>query len=101
MTRLIRILFLLASLVTAAGCYKDKSNNAFKDKEVITIKGIAPSYDKISLVDSIIINPEVTSSEDGSFAYFWGIYETNVQGSVPKVDTIARTKEIRYLVVQP
>lgn len=85
-----------------ASCYKDKGNYIYKVPEDITISGVETSYDKVSLVDKISIDPKVNSTDpDAKFSYWWGIYETNVQGSAPKVDTIGRAKTLDYLVTQP
>ncbi len=98
-------LYILTLAVTIAAmftaCYKDKGNYSYTASEVITITGIAPSYDKISKQDKITLTPTVTSSSpNANFEYFWGIYETNVQGSVPKIDTIAKTLSLDYLITQ-
>ncbi len=93
-------ILLIASVLTS--CFKDKGNYVYTEHEEITVTGIAASYDKISLVDKITIDPTVTSNKPGAeFTYWWGLYETSVQGAVPKVDTLLRTKAIDYLVVQP
>ena len=98
-------LYILTLAVTIAAmvssCYKDKGNYSYATSEVITITGIAPSYDKISKQDKITLTPTVSSSSpNASFEYFWGIYETNVQGSVPKIDTIAKTLNLDYFITQ-
>ena len=87
-------------LVTS--CYKDKGNYMYKAPEEISISGVETTYDKVSLVDKLSIDPKVSSTDpDAKFSYWWGIYETNVQGSAPKVDTIGRAKALDYLVTQP
>jgi len=93
-------IILIAGILSS--CFKDKGNYVYTEHEEITVTGIAASYDKISLVDRITIDPSISSNKPGAeFKYWWGIYETSVQGAVPKVDTIARTKAIDYLVTQP
>lgn len=85
-----------------ASCYKDQGNYLYKTPEEITISGVEASYDKVSLVDKLTIDPKVSSTDpDAKFSYWWGMYETNVQGSAPKVDTIGRSKTLDYLVTQP
>lgn len=89
-------------VLLSSACYKDHGNYDYLEPEAITIGGMVSTYTRMSLLDSIIINPEVTSSDPAAeFTYFWGIYETNAQGFIPKLDTIARTKELRYFVTQP
>lgn len=89
----------LALLVSS--CYEDIGNYDYSDTEKITIEGIETSYDRISAVESIQINPTVTSTDpNANFDYFWAIYETSVQGYAPKLDTIAHTKALDYAVIQ-
>jgi hypothetical protein len=98
----IYIIGLLAMVGLLISCFKDKSNYDYTPAEKITVTGINSSYDKISQVDSMVIIPAVSSTDPAAkFEYFWGIYETNVQGSAPKVDTICKTLALRYFVKQP
>jgi hypothetical protein len=97
-----KYLYIILIAGVLSSCFKDKGNYVYTEHEEITVTGIAASYDKISLVDRITIDPVVTSNKPGAeFVYWWGLYETNVQGAIPKVDTLLRTKAIDYLVVQP
>nr|WP_295876510.1 PKD-like family lipoprotein [uncultured Chitinophaga sp.] len=89
-------LFLLTN-----ACTKDHGNYHYDARETITITGIENAYSKVSLVDRIIITPKVTSTDPGAqFSYWWGIYETDVLGTAPKVDTIGRELKLDYLVKQ-
>jgi hypothetical protein len=89
-------------IVLVTSCFKDKSNYDYLPAEKINVIGVNTSYDRISQVDSIVITPTVTSTDaTAEFSYFWGIYETNVQGTAPKVDTICKTKDLHYFVKQP
>ncbi|UKJ08556.1 PKD-like family lipoprotein [Solitalea lacus] len=94
--------FSLAMIFIIASCSEDIGNYEYSPVEVITIKGIDNSYTKLSGVERITLDPEVsTTANDADFEYFWGIYETNVQGYAPKIDTIAKTKALDYLIKQP
>lgn len=85
-----------------SGCLKDHSNYNYLDKEVITISGIESSYTVISSRDRLTLNPTAKSTDpNADFDYLWGIYETNVQGYAPILDTLAKTKDLDYLVNQP
>lgn len=89
-------------ILLISSCYKDHGNYLYNAPEEITVSGIEGTYDKVSLVDKLTIDPTVTSTDPGAkFSYWWGIYETAVQGSAPKVDTIGRAKALDYLVTQP
>ncbi len=93
---------LSAMVILLVSCFKDKSNYDYAPNEKITVTGINSSYDRISLVDSINIKPTVVSSDPSAkFQYVWGIYETNVQGIVPKIDTICKTQVLKYFIKQP
>lgn len=90
------------SILLISSCYKDHGNYTYNAPEEISISGIESAYDKVTLVDKITLHPEVSSTDpDAEFSYWWGIYETNVQGYAPKVDTIGRTRVLDYLVTQP
>lgn len=88
-------------VIMLQACFKDNGNYNYDSPEVISISGISDSYVKISMIDSLNIYPEVSSTDpEADMDYFWGIYETNVQGSIPKLDTIARSKNLNYLIHQ-
>lgn len=73
-------------------CFKDLGNYTYTDSEVITITGIESTYNAMQMVDSLTITPTVTSNIAGAeFEYYYAIYETNVQGYVPVLDTIQRS----------
>lgn len=98
------ILTLTSSMMLLVACYKNNSTYNLTDREEITVTGIESSYQRVSVKERLEIQPTVTSNLPGAeFEYFWGIYETNLtgNGAVPKLDTIARTKDLDYLVVQP
>ena len=102
MKKLHIIIMLSAMIVLVTSCFKDKSNYAYLPSEKIYVTGVNASYDRVSQVDSIVITPTVKSTDPtAKFSYFWGIYETSVQGSVPTVDTICRTKDLHYFVAKP
>lgn len=102
MKRVYIFTFVVTVAALVISCYKDKGNYSFAASEIITVTGISSSYDKISQQDRITLTPVVSSSlPNANFEYFWGIYETNVQGSAPKIDTIAKTLSIDYLITKP
>lgn len=84
-----------------SSCAKDKGNYNYKPNEAVEVKGIAATYTVISDKESLVINPEVNSTDpNAQLEYLWGIYETNVQGYAPKLDTLAKTKNLNYEVKQ-
>ncbi|WP_410219944.1 PKD-like family lipoprotein [Pedobacter sp.] len=93
---------LIALVALLSSCAKDHSNYDYRPKENITVKGMESTYTVVSEKDNLVINPEVSSTESNAqFEYLWGIYETNVQGSVPVLDTLAKTKNLNYAVKKP
>lgn len=83
-------------------CAKDKSNYDYTPNEVIKVEGLQATYTPVSEKDRLVIEPTATSTDpNAKFEYLWGIYETNVQGSAPVLDTIGRTQKLDYLVKQP
>ncbi len=96
------LILLITLALIAHSCFEDHTNYDYLDHEVISVKGIDASYNKVSMVDSLNITPTVSSSDlKAEFDYFWGIYETSVQGSAPKVDTISKELSLKYLIRQP
>ncbi|SMG35875.1 PKD-like family lipoprotein [Sphingobacterium psychroaquaticum] len=85
-------------LLMAFSCAKDKGNYDYGDGEFIEISGIETSYNAISQKDTVKIAPVAKSNKEGELEYRWGIYETNVQGRVEPLDTIARTQNLSYFV---
>ena len=53
------------------------------------------SYTLYTLVDTLRISPEV-SPADAEYDFHWGVYQTNVQGYAPTLDTIATTRDLVY-----
>lgn len=91
----------LGIVLLFASCAKDKGNYDYKSKEVISVQGLDPAYTMVSEKDRLVFDPVVSSTDaNAKLEYLWGIYETNVQGSAPVLDTIGRTKKLDYLVKQ-
>lgn len=88
------LFLLLASGVIFAGCYKDNSNTDLKNAEVITIEGIETNYNVTAFSELLTIDPVVTSNKDADWEYSWGVYETNVQGYAPVLDTLNHTRQL-------
>lgn len=97
----ISIILCLGISLIISSCAKDHSNYDYADKEVISVTGMDKSYTKTSGIDSVVVNPVAASTNpNAQFEYLWGIYETNVQGYAPVLDTLARTKDLNFQVNQ-
>jgi hypothetical protein len=80
-------------------CDEDENIYVYDEHEVITVTGIESDYNLTAYVDRLVLDPEISSSKPGAtFEYFWAVYETNVQGYAPTLDTIATTKELDYMI---
>ncbi|MFV0522542.1 MAG: PKD-like family lipoprotein [Mangrovibacterium sp.] len=89
------ILPLIAVPIFLNSCYRDLGNYDYSDKEEISIQGIESSYNVISLVDTLVITPEVTSNKNSEFEYFWYVYS---QATPLETDTISHDKNLKYFV---
>ena len=88
------IISFLLFLIGFYGCYDDEGNYDYTEVFEIRIDSMKASYTLYTLVDTLRISPEV-SPADAEYDFHWGVYQTNVQGYAPTLDTIATT---RYLV---
>jgi len=92
MKKLLNIITVIAFTALLNSCFEDKGNYDYDDPEVITITGFESSYTAVQGVDYLNITPTVTSNKPGAqFEYYYAIYETNVQGYAPVLDTIQRS----------
>ena len=62
MKKLYIIIWFSAMIVLVTSCFKDKSNYDYLSSEKITVTGVNASYDRISMVDSIVITPTIVST---------------------------------------
>ena len=91
MKKIFNILILLSIALSVSSCFKDLGNYDYAKAEVITITGVDATYTAVQLVDKLNITPTVSSNIPGAqFEYYYTLYETNVQGYAPKLDTIQK-----------
>ncbi|NML22889.1 hypothetical protein HHL16_18565 [Pseudoflavitalea sp. G-6-1-2] len=97
-----KIFYIVLSLVLSTAmiaCYKDKGNYNYDANELITIKGLEKGYSKLSMIERLQIDPEVSSSMPGAqLEYLWRMYEYPIEGVRPKMVTIGTEKKLDYLV---
>lgn len=84
---------LLLLLAGISSCYKDKGNYNYSELLEITIDSIQESYGSYALIDTLRIRPKI-SPENLEYDYWWGVYETNVQGYAPQLDTLYYTRDL-------
>ncbi|MDE7374017.1 MAG: hypothetical protein K2M86_01620, partial [Odoribacter sp.] len=92
--------YILLSLLLLAGlvsCFDDKGNYDYDVPYRIEVDRIKDAYTRMALVDSVNVSPQLTPA-NAEYDYFWGVYQANVQGYVPKLDTICHTRELHYKV---
>lgn len=101
MKRLHIIMFFI-SLLSITSCEKDTNSFNYQDAEVITVSGLESSYTLMSEFDILKIDISANSSIPAAdFDFTWGVYETNVQGYAPKLDTIGRGAILTYPIKLP
>lgn len=91
MKKVYNIIIYVFVVVSLTSCFKDMGNYEYDDNEVITITGIEESYTAVQLLDRLNIKPTVTSNKPAEFEYHYALYETNVQGYAPVLDTIQKS----------
>ena len=84
---------LLLLITGISSCYKDKGNYDYDALLEITIDSIRESYTSYALIDTLRIHPEI-SPANSEYEYWWGVYETNVQGYAPQLDTLYYTRDL-------
>ena len=89
------IISFLLFLIGFYGCYDDEGNYDYTEVFEIRIDSMKASYTLYTLVDTLRISPEV-SPADAEYDFHWGVYQTNVQGYAPTLDTIATTRDLVY-----
>ncbi len=91
MKKILYIFYLTLIVLSLTSCFKDLGNYDYTGNEVITITGVEDSYSGIQGADSLTITPTVTSNKpNADFEYYYALYETNVQGYAPVLDTIQK-----------
>lgn len=93
----IRFLIYGCSVLFMVACLKDNNNYDYSIPEKIIIDGVQSEYTLTSGLDTLQIHAQASSNvSQAEFNYTWGIYETNVQGYAPQLDTIAKGPILNY-----
>lgn len=89
------ILGIAALLLIAAGCSKDIGSYSYHEINEVSIAGIKNTYAVITAVDTLRIQPELTSTENeaekGNYDYFW-----IVRGDDNFLDTVSKETTLDY-----
>ncbi len=98
----IKYLFLLLLFTSVMfSCYEDKSNYDYVSVSDIVIEGLEDTYSRISLVDTLKINPQITSAyTEDELEYFWILQEGDDNKNVDGFDTISREKNLSYFLTE-
>jgi hypothetical protein len=89
----------LFSLLTYS-CIKDKGNEFKPELSTPIIEGYQKAYTAFTRQDVLNISPKVT--DEGNYDFFWTVFSTSYTpgaGVIPRGDTLARTKDLKYPVV--
>ena len=80
-------------------CFQDQGNYNYVDNEVIQISGILDRYTVVQFVDTLNLNPEITSNyADAEFDYIYWVYDEILPSESP--DTLsAGTKNLENYIV--
>lgn len=87
------IISLFLFLIGFSSCYEDKGNYDYTDVFDIRIDSVKDSYSLYALVDTLRIFPEIEPA-NADYDFHWCVYQTNVQGYAPTLDTIATTRNL-------
>lgn len=79
--------------VSITSCYLDKGNYDYTKISDIEISGIETSYAKVSAIDTLKIDPIITSTYGDNLEFRWVIFDDQLIA-----DTIGRTKNLKYFV---
>ena len=92
-----RIIYLLVLCVAASlhSCIEDEGNYVYKDLVRLSVDSVKTAYSVRSMVDNLVIKPEITSS--GDYNCIWMLYTGQVD---PIIDTISTDKELDYPVTE-
>ena len=73
--RRISILWGVLLLLTAVACTEDKGNYDYHEISEIMVDSIRESYEVIAYRDTLIIKPEITTTNPADeFEYLWTVY---------------------------
>ncbi|ERJ60121.1 PKD-like family lipoprotein [Sphingobacterium paucimobilis] len=100
--KILHIILFVLGVLFIGGCEKNTNNFDYQQAEVITVEGLEPSYTLMSGYDVLNIDISANSTIPAAdFDYTWGVYETNVQGYAPKLDTIGKGSKLVYPIKLP
>ena len=92
-----KIIYLFVFCVIALhSCIDDEGNYVYQDLVRLDVDSVKTSYSVRSMVDHLVIKPEITSS--GDYNCIWMLYTGQVN---PVIDTISTEKELDYPVTEP
>lgn len=99
----IKLLLFSTIILGFASCYSDNGNYDYdKINKVEVVSGLEEEYEGYYRLSTIEINPTIVSDDKSiEFDYVWGIYPNNASGYIPKLDTLALSRELTYFVDKP
>ena len=89
-------MFILLSVIAYSSCIDDEGNYVYQDLVKLNVDSVKANYSVRSMVDNLVIKPEITSS--GDYSCIWMLTHGSVD---PVIDTISTEKELDYPVTEP
>ena len=96
MKKLIYIFSIFCSFSLLHACIEDEGNYVYEDLIKLSVDSLKESYQVRSMVDNLVIIPEITSS--GDYNCLWMMYPQAIAN--PEIDTISTDKELNYPVTE-
>ncbi len=80
-------------------CFQDQGNYNYVDNELIQISGILDRYTVVQFVDTLSLNPEITSNyADADFDYIYWVYDENLPSESPDTLSVGTKNLENYIV---
>ena len=99
-----KIIFIVMFLLGMASCYDDKGNYSYQDPDSVLpleIDGL-PKDTSFMLFSEVELTPKITGIEnEDDFQFTWYTYQLYASGLIPQRDTLAKTKNLSFIMEYP
>jgi len=98
------ILLLIITVLGVSSCYDDKGNYSYQDPDSVLpleIDGL-PKDTSFMLFSEVELTPKITGIEnEDDFQFTWYTYQLYASGFIPQRDTLAKTKDLSFIMEYP